>query len=266
MKVEVLVATMHQKDHNLVEKMNIQTNAVVINQCDKDSYEEFEHNGNRIKFISNTQRGLSRSRNLALEKATEDVCIIADDDVVYEDEYEKMVKQAYEELPEADIIVFDIAYENEPNKSGKFGKDKFQMGYRRALQVNSVRITFKLNAIKDKNIRFNTLFGAGSIYNHGEENIFIKECIKKGLKIYYYPESIAILTSGDSTWFKGYDKKYFFDIGAIYYELFNNLYLPFGIRLLLRRRNKLKGITVLSGIKAIMAGKKEYKYKKRRKK
>ncbi len=142
MKIEVLVATMHQKDHSLVEKMNIQTDAVVINQCDKDSYEEFEHNGKRIKFISNTQRGLSRSRNLALEKATEDVCIIADDDVVYEDGYEEMVKQAYEEIPEADIIVFDVPLKSQINKK-KFGEETFRMNLRQALRVPSYRITFK---------------------------------------------------------------------------------------------------------------------------
>lgn len=262
MKVEVLVATMHQNDHSLVERMNIQTDAVIINQCDREDHEEFEHNGKRIKFISNKERGLSRSRNLAIKSASGDICIIADDDIVYQDGYEEMVKKAYEEIPQADIIVFDIAYEDIPEKSWKFGKEKLQMGYRRALQVNSVRITFKLNAIKNKNIRFNTLFGAGSIYNHGEENIFIKECLDKGLKIYYYPKTIASISSGDSTWFKGFDEKYFFDIGAIYYELFDKLYLPFGIRLLFRRRKKLKGITVLNGIRAIMAGKKEYKEKK----
>lgn len=262
MKVEVLVATMHQKDHSLVEKMNIQTDAVIINQCDKEDYEEFENNEKKIKFISKKERGLSRSRNLALDNATGDVCIIADDDVVYQDGYEKMVKKAYEEIPQADIIVFDIAYEDIPEKSWKFGKEKLQMGYRRALQVNSVRITFKLNAIKNKNIRFNTLFGAGSIYNHGEENIFIKECLDKGLKIYYYPKTIASISSGDSTWFKGFDEKYFFDIGAIYYELFGNLYLPFALKLLLKNKKKLKDITVGQGVKAVVEGKKEYKNKK----
>jgi glycosyltransferase involved in cell wall biosynthesis len=262
MKVEVLVATMHQKDHSLVEKMNIQTDAVIINQCDREDHEEFEHNGKRIKFISNKERGLSRSRNLAIKSASGDICIIADDDIVYQDGYEEMVKKAYQELPEADLIVFDIAYENEPEKSWKFGKDKIQMGLRRALQVNSVRITYKLNSIKDKDIKFNTLFGAGSIYNHGEENIFIKECIRKGLKIYYFPITIASIRFRESTWFKGYDEKYFFDIGAIYYELFKSLYLLFGIRLLLRFRNQLKDTTILNSIKSIIAGKKEYKQRR----
>lgn len=261
MKVEVLVATMHQKEHSLVEKMNIQTDAVIVNQCDKEDYEEFEHNGKKIKFISKKERGLSRSRNLALKNASGDICIIADDDIVYENGYEKKIKKAYEELPQADIIVFDVPLENQLNDK-RFGDTTFKMNFRRALQVSSYRITLKRKSILNNDIKFMTIFGAGSVYNHGEENIFIKECKRKGLKIYYYPQRIAINKHGESTWFKGYDKKYFFDIGAIYYELFGSLYLLFALRLLIRKRKKLKEVTIIQGLKAVINGKKEYKQKK----
>lgn len=261
MKVEVLVATMHQKDHSLVEKMNIQTDAVIINQCDREDHEEFEHNGKRIKFISNKERGLSRSRNLAIKSASGDICIIADDDIVYQDGYEEMVKKAYEDIPQADIIVFEVPLISKINEK-KFGDKAFKMGFKQSLRVASYRITFRRKSIIENGIKFLNVFGAGSIYNHGEENIFIKDCRGKGLQVYYYPYQIAINHQGETTWFKGYDEKYFFDIGAIYYELFKSLYLLFGIRLLLRQRKRLKDITVFSGIKAIMAGKKEYRNKK----
>jgi len=265
MKVEVLVATMHQSDHHILEKMNIQTDAVVVNQCEKEDYEEINFNGNKIKFISRTERGLSRSRNIALENATGDICIIADEDIIYENNYQETIKKAYENLPQADIIVFDIAYDNPQIIEMKFGTEQFKMGLRRAMQVNSVRITFKLNAILNNKIIFNSLFGAGSIYSHGEENIFIKECLKKGLAIYYYPQKIATVCSTTSTWFNGYNQKYFFDTGVIYYELFGGtLYLPFAIRLLLRKRKQLKDSTLIQNITAIVAGKKEYKRRKRK--
>ncbi|MGI6701987.1 MAG: glycosyltransferase family 2 protein [Christensenellales bacterium] len=262
MKVEVLVATMHQKDHSLIEIMNIQTDAIIINQCDKEEYKEFEHNGRIIKFISNKERGLSRSRNLAIRHATDDICVIADDDIVYENGYESEIIKAYEEIPEADIIVFDVSKLNSTQSSMLFGEHPFRMRMRKALRVNSIRITFKRQSIINKGIEFNNVFGAGSIHNHGEENIFIKTCIKKGLKIFYYPYKIATITHRESTWFKGYDEKYFYDIGAIYYELFNAFYLPFAIRLLLRKKGQLKGISLPAGINAIIKGKKEYKKRK----
>ena len=38
MRVEVLVSTMHQKDKDFLEKMNISTDAIVINQTDSEGY------------------------------------------------------------------------------------------------------------------------------------------------------------------------------------------------------------------------------------
>ena len=49
LRIQVLVATMNQNDHSLIEKMNICTDAIVANQCDYNSVEKFEYNGNRIE-------------------------------------------------------------------------------------------------------------------------------------------------------------------------------------------------------------------------
>ncbi len=52
MKLQVLVATMHQKDYSLLDKMNIQSEAIVINQCDENSFEDIEYKGKNVRFIS----------------------------------------------------------------------------------------------------------------------------------------------------------------------------------------------------------------------
>ena len=52
MNLEVLVATMHQKDYSLLEKMNISSNAVVINQCDSDSVDRFEYKNYSIIWVN----------------------------------------------------------------------------------------------------------------------------------------------------------------------------------------------------------------------
>ena len=41
MTLQVLVATMHQTDHSLLEKMNIQSDAIVVNQCNRNEVERF---------------------------------------------------------------------------------------------------------------------------------------------------------------------------------------------------------------------------------
>ncbi|NMA73352.1 MAG: hypothetical protein GX963_04170 [Bacteroidales bacterium] len=66
MTIEVLIATMDQEDHSLLEKMNIQSNAIVGNQCGRNEVEEIEYEGHKIKFLSFNERGVGLNRNNAL--------------------------------------------------------------------------------------------------------------------------------------------------------------------------------------------------------
>ena len=70
-KVEVLVACMNQKDDSLYQKMNLQTDAVLANQCDEYSYREFVQEDNSVvKLISTADRGVGKNRNKALLNST----------------------------------------------------------------------------------------------------------------------------------------------------------------------------------------------------
>ena len=51
-KLEVLVTTMHQSDFSKFYQMNLQTNAVIANQTDKNEYVEANINGHRVKMVS----------------------------------------------------------------------------------------------------------------------------------------------------------------------------------------------------------------------
>jgi glycosyltransferase involved in cell wall biosynthesis len=94
--IQVLVAAMHQKDHSLLEKMHIKTDAIVANQCEHNSIEDFEWNGNKIRYLNFAERGVGLNRNNALMRATGDICLFADDDMVYVDDYVEKVKSAFE--------------------------------------------------------------------------------------------------------------------------------------------------------------------------
>lgn len=59
MNVVVLLSCMHQKDVNIIQRSNIQTDVVVVNQTDVDTVEEFDfmnRKGRRCHalFISTT--------------------------------------------------------------------------------------------------------------------------------------------------------------------------------------------------------------------
>ena len=210
MEIQLLIATMFQTDYSLLEKMNVQTDAVVVNQCDLDDIKSFKYKDNDILWINSTERGLSRSRNLALKHSSADVCVICDDDERLSDEYPSMITKAYDDLKNVDFIVFNI--NRTAWKEKKFLKPKKIGPFK---TYSSVHITFKRRRIVENGIVFDTRFGTGSgLYSSAEDAIFCMDCHKKHLKMYTYPGILCDVACDKSTWFKGYDAKYFYDVGA----------------------------------------------------
>ena len=83
MKVQVLASVMNQKLPEVLEKMQLASDAVIINQCDRFALEETEKDGCKIKFCSFQERGVGRSRNEAILRADGDICLFSDEDIVY---------------------------------------------------------------------------------------------------------------------------------------------------------------------------------------
>ena len=90
MKTETLIATIDQKDKLLPEKMNIQTDTVVANQCGRISKEEDYINGHRVLYLNTAERGVGKNRNLLLDNASGDICIMADDDMRFVNGYKEI--------------------------------------------------------------------------------------------------------------------------------------------------------------------------------
>lgn len=215
MNIQVLVATMHQKDNLLIKKMNIRTDAIVCNQCNQNKYEEFMINDQCVKFYSFAERGVGLNRNNALMRATGDIVLFADDDMVYVNNYEEIVNDAFKELPQADVIIFNL---KEPTKTRYVITKKRRVGRLNYLRYGTARIAVRLSSIKINGIFFNQCFGGGTEYSHGEDNLFLTACLDKGLKIFSYPAIIANLTEErESSWNQGYTEKYFKDQGILYH-------------------------------------------------
>ena len=84
MKLEVLLSCMNQKDLGIVKRSRITSDVLVINQADGEDIEEQVENGQRIRMFTTNERGLSRSRNMALKYAEGDICVLCDDDEIFE--------------------------------------------------------------------------------------------------------------------------------------------------------------------------------------
>ncbi|WP_045518842.1 glycosyltransferase family 2 protein [Neobacillus niacini] len=260
MKIEVLVSTMNQKDMSLVKKMSIKTDTLIINQCNNVENKEVLINGNKIRCLSYNERGLSKSRNRAIENASGEICIIADDDVVYHNNYEKVIYETYKKYQDVDIIAFQVPTTNK-KRSKKYGDKIKNINFINSMKIASFEITFKRHSIIKAGVKFDELFGAGSQhYRMGEENIFLMECLRKGLKILYVPYEIGLVSHEESTWFNGFNEKYFFDKGACFYamsRIFSTmLIIQFAIR---KYQLYSKEISFLNAIKHMLKGLDDYK-------
>lgn len=261
MKIEVLLSTMYQSGFDIVKKCNIKSDAVIVNQCGYDKYEEKEFSFGKVRMYSNTNRGLSKSRNLALNSSVGDICLICDEDVEYVENYVQIVTEAFNTIKDADVIVFNINRVN----AGKRQKEKLFKKIKRIPKFKtygSVHIAFRRKSIVDKNICFNELFGSGSgMYSMAEDSIFFRKIHSSGLKAYTYPEVISTVSFEESSWFNGYNEKYCFDVGAFLVEAYPNLYniVKWYYPLRLKKESELKAKTIISFINKGIEG---YKNKK----
>ena len=215
MRVQVLVASMHQTDSSLVEKMNLSTDAVIGNQCDRCSNEEYLFGDKKIVYLNRTERGVGLNRNATLLNSNGDILTFADDDMVFVDGYEDIIKKAFEEIPKADAIIFNI--KTIGTDVGRRSNSKIKrVRWFNALNYGAARISVKANKIKRENVLFHTCFGGGTMYSSGEDSIFITDMLKRKLRLYVYPVCIASVDQTTSTWFNGYTDKYFHDKGALF--------------------------------------------------
>ena len=69
MKLEILMSCMHQDDIHLVEDSGLSGDVVIINQCQEERYAQYPTEKGTAHLYCTRERGLTRSRNMAIEKA-----------------------------------------------------------------------------------------------------------------------------------------------------------------------------------------------------
>jgi glycosyltransferase involved in cell wall biosynthesis len=219
----------------LCRQMNLQTDAIVINQCERLDVEEITWRGHQVVMYSFPDRGVGRSRNEAILRATGDICLFSDQDIVYEEGYEARILEAFQGCPKADFMVFEIAVCEERRT---YHNDR----QKRLFWYNIGRYpTYSFSVKRDKllasGLFFSLLFGGGAIYSNGEDSLFIRDFIRKGYLVYTSPALIGREESGGkSTWFNGYNQKFFYDRGVLYHYLYGKLALGMALRFMLAHK------------------------------
>ncbi|CAN1532129.1 Glyco_tranf_GTA_type domain containing protein [Flavobacteriaceae bacterium] len=258
---EILVATKNKSSLAFLEAMFpfehfSNFNILIINQSDD---KVLTSNFDTIRVINTNEKGLSKSRNLAINNATKKICLITDDDVVYSPNFDKEIITAFNQKTNASIITFNHQREG-LNKPQNNSLTEYNHSMKSIWNVCSIEISFRLKDIKDNNICFDENFGLGSYFETAEEYLFLRDAIKLRLKVLFYPFIIVthpLLCSGQ---YQG-DDKILFARAALFYKIKANLVYVWLLKYVffLVRENYIDWNVVVEKYKVGLSGIQKYK-------
>ncbi len=221
--LQLLIATTHRNSLDFLKLMFCQVSIadyqiIVVNQTTPKHI--IKSNLDNVTIINSFEKGLSKSRNLAIEQATKPLCLLLDDDIALIKGFEKHIITAHNLNPEATVVSFQTLtttgkpYWKYPKKTQKFNTHI-------RTNVLSPEITIKLEGIKKKRIEFDEYFGLGAIFSDGENYLFLKEVAYRGLQSYFYPANIVVhepFSSSDEV----DSDRLIYARTAMYYQLYKN--------------------------------------------
>ncbi|WP_408070018.1 glycosyltransferase family A protein [Butyrivibrio sp. JL13D10] len=242
-RIQILVSGVNQDTAKLPEKMNIQSDAVIVNQCDENLTFENKYTDRQgcvcnIKCLHRNERGVGLSRNLALDNADHELLQFADEDIVYDDGYAALVEKEFDAHLEADMIMFNVKASE--GRQTYCNTDFNKVSWKNYGRYPAYAIVARTSALKKAGVRFSVLFGGGAKYSNGEDSLFLHDCLKKGIRIYRTSVHIGHEEADrPSTWFNGYNDKFFFDRGVLYHFLYGIMAKPMSLRFLLAKRHEM---------------------------
>lgn len=135
-------------------------------------------------------QGLSANRNLALDKATADIIMYADDDAHILPETPSLVMRRFEENPQYDVLFFKAStYTDEPLKNYP-DKDFDVLAMPALYTISALEMACKRQSVQGF-IRFDERFGLGTKFlTCGEEEVWLEDALRAGLKLHYFPDKI----------------------------------------------------------------------------
>lgn len=233
MKIVVLVTTMNRNDLSIYKEMNLQTDAVIANQTDRNEILEQTIDGHNVRFVCTDSRGVSRNRNIAMAhfKQDADIVVFADDDLVFNEGYAGMIAAEFEAHPKAEAIKFNLHDLSEKRQISMKRIAKYERATRRNMSSSGVwALAVRSRTLNSLDLKFDERFGPGSDYLCGEDTIYIMRMIDRGVSFFRSPVDVAGIDQTESSWFTGNNDAYFKTAGSLLYTLYPIFSVPLAVR------------------------------------
>lgn len=173
---------------------------LVINQCTTiDPPPDIERPG--LRMYSLRERGISRSRNAALERARGKLLAIVDDDIEYLPSALATLRRGFAAHPSAAVVTFQFLARETGLPAKRYPPRAIEHGRLSAASVSSIEIVLRRDLAG--HLRFDERFGLGAALSSGEENIWLQDVLRSGLTAGYYPAALSdhpSLGSGHRVW------------------------------------------------------------------
>lgn len=220
--IEILVATMHRSSLDFLWNMfkhnnPADFNILIINQTtpEKQLVSDFE----QIKVINSLEFGVPQSRNLAIKNATSDICLMADDDIIYQPDLKKIITEAFQKHPDAAMISFEAIDEDQRKYTNYFPEG---IHSKKSLKkIYTWVISFRREVYLKNKIFYNMHFGFGSSFKGEEEYVFLRNTYDKGLKMVHVSQAIVQHPNENSGKLMGSDNA-LFARSAVAYRFYGN--------------------------------------------
>jgi len=156
---------------------------VIIQKCNDTTIQLLAGNRNNSSYsiVADREMGLSRSRNIAIEKTRSDYVWTVDDDV-------EIVPQACARIKELVASPNDVIYLARVGNRDDVGsytrpRKKGRIGWLYLCRANSIELILPVKEIGKRQLRFDTRIGLGTTFPTGEENLFLLNAVSLGMQV-----------------------------------------------------------------------------------
>ena len=192
--LEILVSTMNRNTLDFLIPMFpfchfFEFSILIINQTQENNL--LISNFPTVRVINSFEKGLSRSRNLALKNAIGKIVLIADDDVVYKKDFDKVIVQEHNQYDKKAVISFCIETPDGLLFKKYLQKAKMNLSLIELFNVLSIEISLNKSVLDELGVIFDQNFGLGSTFEMGEEAVFLSDIKNQNQQIAFVPSVIA---------------------------------------------------------------------------
>jgi len=159
-------------------------------------FTEIQHRED-IKLIHLESIGAAQSRNQILAAATGEILFFGDDDMEWSKEGMTSIIDYFTKNNNVDLILGQAIDENSHLRKRYF-KGKRRLSRFNSAKAATYEIAIRTKPFREKSIKFNESFGAGTENYLGDEYIFISDACANGLICEFIPVVVAIHPSDSS--------------------------------------------------------------------